>query len=409
MNHYKYYDYYQLSNQLLEFHELFYKFWTVGRPVFTEQIPTACVCFDSKSGKFLQFLFNPHFWDKLDNYERCFIIAHECLHVILNHGIRGHAGDKGITAIAIDIITNYILTNNLGLKLTPMLLEGTHFQTIFKDHTTIPKNKSFEYYYNLIKNQPELLQDGVDEMIQNHDYLYSLNIDALLDHIFGNQDLDKDQKKELKDKLKQELAKAGTESLDKLLDILESPKLKTSFRWEQLMRNMVKTKYSIYMREFEGPNWIKEDRRMATLDEELMTPLWLNEKPDYKFDLWFFQDVSGSCEHLASKFLAVAKSIPDKIFDVKFHTFDTSVREVDLKKSKIRGGGGTAFDIIHNFILKEIEKNQIKYPSNCVVITDGEGNQFDAGKFNRNFLWILTGNNKSCIPKECRTILMDEI
>ena len=31
-------------------------------------------------------LINPKFWDSLNYYNKAFVIAHECLHIILNHG-----------------------------------------------------------------------------------------------------------------------------------------------------------------------------------------------------------------------------------------------------------------------------------------------------------------------------------
>lgn len=402
---YKFYDFYGISNQLLQFHEIFYKFWTVGHPVFTDKIPTAAVAFDKKNGKFLQFLFNPKFWDYLDNYERCYVIAHECLHVILNHGIRARGEDKRKAAIAIDIIVNHILTSNLGLKLTPRLLEGCHFQTVFKEPAKIPKNKSYEFYYNYLKEHPEEMQDGVEGA--DHGYLMELDIDGLLEHIFENQNLSKEQKAEIKEKLESELKKAGTESLDNILDIHTEPKRHTNFRWEVLMRKIVKTKMSKVMREYQGANWVKENRRSALLPSDVMLPLYLNEKPEFKYEMWFFQDVSGSTVHLASKFRDVALAIPEKIFDVKFFTFDTATREVDLKKGEIRGGGGTEFSHISTFIENKIKKDKRKYPSTCVMISDGEGTPFSP-QFPENWLYILTHKNLECLPPNPKYVLLDE-
>lgn len=408
MYQYKYYNYYKISNQLLEFHELFYKFWTVGRPTFTNKIPTAAVCFNKKDGKFFQFLFNPDFWDSLDDYERCFVIAHECLHVVLNHGIRARDGEPRKTAIAIDIIVNYILSNNLGLKLTPKLLEGSHFQTVFKDHKKIPKNKSFEYYYNLLEEHPEEVNDGVLEGAGDHGYLMELDMDGLMEYIFENQNLTDEQKKEIKNKIEAQLKQAGTESLDNIMEIYGNSKRKLSFKWEQLMKHLVRTKMSIYQREYAGANWTKEDRRTALLPSDVIMPLYLNEKPEFKNEMWFFTDCSGSCSHLVDQFTEVARSIPEKIFDVKYHIFDTITKEWDIKKTYAEAGGGTCFSQIETYIQNKIKKEKIRYPKTVFIITDGCGTPVKP-EYPANWFWILSADQRDCIPTECNIIPMSEI
>ena len=401
------YNYYKISNKLLEFHEIFYKFWTIGRPTFVESIQTAAIAFNKKNGKYLQFLFNPKFWNYLDDYERCFIIAHECLHVILNHGRRGRGKDQRKTNIALDLIVNNMLTNNIGLKLTPKLLEGIHFQTVFKDPNIVPKNKSFEFYYNYLTEHPENISDKIN--ISDHDYLYEINIEDLIDYISENQNLSEKQKKELKEKLNNELKdKVGTESLDKILDIYNEPKIKFKFKWETIIKKIVQNKYSSVFREYESPNWVKEDRRTTLMSKDVILPLYLDEKPEYKYELWFFSDVSGSCEHYASKFLSVAQSIPDKIFDVKFHTFDVSTREVNLKNPKIVGGGGTCFSQIETYIQNKIKKDRIKYPETIVCISDGQGTIIKP-QYPQNWLWILTSNNRNCLPENTKVVMLDEL
>lgn len=400
------YDYYALSNQLLEFHEIFYKFFTIGRPTFTDKIPTAAVAFHKKNGKFFQFLFNPGFWDSLDNYERCFVIAHECLHVILNHGLRGKDGDKRRTAIAIDLIVNYILTNNLGLKPTPKLLEGCFFETIFKDPKIVPKNKSFEFYYNYLAEHPENIQDNV--CVKDHDYLMEIDYQTLMEHIFDNQNLSDAQKKELKDKIDAQLRQAGTESLDNIMEIYKTAKKRLNFAWERMVGTFVKSQLSKYMKEVNAANWVKEDRRTALLPSDVMLPLYANEKPEFKYDMWFFTDCSGSCTHLVDQFTQVARSIPEKLFNVKYHIFDTQVKEWDINKTYAEAGGGTCFQCISTYIDNKVKKEGSKYPKIVFVITDGAGTPVQPA-YPRNWNWILSADYRDCIPKDSKVIMMDEL
>ena len=81
-------EYFQISDYLQDMHEIFYKFWNLSKPVFDDSLPTAGVYFN-QDGEYIQFKFNSEFWAKLKtSYNRAFVIAHECLHVILNHGRR---------------------------------------------------------------------------------------------------------------------------------------------------------------------------------------------------------------------------------------------------------------------------------------------------------------------------------
>jgi len=89
-------------------HAIFSKIWNVGKPRFTDKIPTACVTFD-KEGNHLDFQFNPVFWDSLTPYERNFVICHECLHIMLSHGVRLKELNKDFGNIAADVVINEML------------------------------------------------------------------------------------------------------------------------------------------------------------------------------------------------------------------------------------------------------------------------------------------------------------
>ena len=57
------------GNKLVLHHSLFYKFWQLGKPSFTESIDTAAVVFD-KDGNCINFLFNEKFWNECDEYKK---------------------------------------------------------------------------------------------------------------------------------------------------------------------------------------------------------------------------------------------------------------------------------------------------------------------------------------------------
>jgi hypothetical protein len=58
-----------------------------GQPLWDETIQTVAVSFDQQ-GDYLTFHINSRFWVDCTDYERKFVLCHECLHVLLKHGLR---------------------------------------------------------------------------------------------------------------------------------------------------------------------------------------------------------------------------------------------------------------------------------------------------------------------------------
>ena len=108
----------EISNKLEQHHAIFYKLWAVGKPIFKDEIETAAIEFD-RNGNYIQFSFNPIFWSDLSLDSKLFVICHEMLHVILNHGKRSKNLNiqKKVTAnICLDIVVNHSLVNNFGFE-----------------------------------------------------------------------------------------------------------------------------------------------------------------------------------------------------------------------------------------------------------------------------------------------------
>ena len=109
----------EISLALEPHHAVFYKVWQMGKPVFNEKIETAAVQFD-ENGDFIWFHFNPTFWKRMQFKDKLFVICHEALHIVLNHGIR--TKDAGMnhraTNVALDIVVNHSLVTNFGFTRT---------------------------------------------------------------------------------------------------------------------------------------------------------------------------------------------------------------------------------------------------------------------------------------------------
>jgi len=174
----------EVSMSLEDFHGLFYQLWEMGYPRITFSVPTAAVGFD-KVGNHVDFMFNPAVWEKLDLYTRSFVVSHECLHVMLNHGIRiKDCLHPSLANKALDVVVNHMLVSKFGFNRASLdfscLTEGytdkdgnsvpfkndrgediilCWIDTVFgKEATKVSRNKPFEYYYHLLeKNVEEIL------------------------------------------------------------------------------------------------------------------------------------------------------------------------------------------------------------------------------------------------------------
>jgi len=154
----------QITSGLELHHALFYQMWILGKPFFDTSIPTAGVSFDY-NGDYIGFTFNPTFWKQLSLEEKRFIICHECMHVISEHGIRGiNANDPNAANVAMDVSVNHSLVNNFNFdrnKLISKIDFGQKDKNSIKElkdelcwvdtvfpGKNLPTNGSFEFYLN---------------------------------------------------------------------------------------------------------------------------------------------------------------------------------------------------------------------------------------------------------------------
>ena len=135
-------EYFDLARRLDIHHAFFYKLWELGTPRLTFAISTAAVGFDRK-GHQIAYLFNPLFWKDCDTYKKVFVICHEFLHILLNHGIRSKDCDvPQLANIALDVVVNHMLVDKFGFDRTK--IKGWEdlcwLDTTFKDFDDVLLN-----------------------------------------------------------------------------------------------------------------------------------------------------------------------------------------------------------------------------------------------------------------------------
>lgn len=405
-------EYFELSRDLEEHHAIFYKMWEMGVPIFDNAIKTAAVAFD-EVGEYFQFVFNPNFWERLTPYERKFVICHECLHVILNHGIR-ISGTKEYERCnkALDVVVNHSLVNNFGFnrKLIRDADEYCWVDTVFPNQPNVPDNECFEYYYLRIPSSglPHL------QLVDIHGGLGGMSsevIDKLNEALSDSEKLAGGLKEVVEKHFEKNHAKnfggpAGTGEGGRW-EFATVGKVAKKRKWETVIKQWAK-KYD--RPEFHDvEQWARTNRRHTMIGGGLILPteMEIEHEMEGRIQVWFFQDTSGSCSGFVNRFFAAAMSLPEDRFDVRMHCFDTKVYETNLKDKKLYGFGGTSFSCIERYIQSAMEKEKTEYPKAVFVITDGFGDNVHPKK-PKNWYWFLSCDHKSCIPKESNIYMLSD-
>ena len=403
----------EISNQLEPYHAVFYRIWQMGKPIISDAISTAAVRFDEE-GKFVEFIFNPELWKKSSLTKKLFIICHESLHIILNHGVRGKdSGVNGRAAnVAMDVVINHLLTRNFDFKREEIDEDNEYcwVDTVFGKNDVIPSDKeSFEFYYNLFDKQygDGDMGDGSGQSPQTVDNHESWNskesstdwskaIEKL------NSELSDEEKESLKTTIKKHFQKSKSENPDNNLltpaghgtgnwTFISGKKAQKKRKWETVVKKWASKYIKEDSRDVE--QWARLNRRMCMLPKTMMLPSEMEIDDRYednmRIDVFFFLDTSGSCWNLKDRFFHAAESLPENRFNVRLFCFDTSVVETNLEDRRVYGGGGTCFDIIERHIQKIIQSENIKYPHAVWLLTDGYGTHVNP-QFPDRWHWFLT-------------------
>jgi predicted metal-dependent peptidase len=389
-------------------HSLFYEMWNIGKPVFDESIPTACIQFN-KEGEQIQFRINPTFWESQTDVQKCFVIGHESLHGVCNHGIRANVKIDANANRAMDLVVNHLLVNGFGFVREECDPENKYcwIDTVLKDcPVPVRENESFEYYLRLVN---KYANNCTQELVDFHELMGDAS--EVLKHL--GEALSEETKEQLKEMIKKHMPKNiddpqkgdGAGGMEYLVP---SKKPKRKKKWETVIKKWMKKVLSI--RDKDIYQWARINRRFSILDGEMKIPSEMEMEDHFQDDrrilVWFFQDTSGSCSGFMDRFFAAAESLPPDRFEVKMHCFDTAVYETDLKSRKLYGFGGTTFTCIEAHIQSYCAQHHCPYPTAVFVVTDGAGNVVHPEK-PKNWYWFLSSANYSCIPAASSKFLLE--
>jgi predicted metal-dependent peptidase len=419
-------DFLMIARDLEIHHSVFAKLWSVGKPSFSEEIPTAAVTFD-RNGNHLDFKFNPKFWDERTPYERNFIICHECMHIILNHGNRLKTLNKDLGNVAADVVINEMLVAGFGFnrKQAKWLDENACWiDTSLKDVVVhVDEDRSLEYYYLLLKRDlsdkiKEAIKNGKLKIVDSHEGMGSIDSKDLEDVLGDVLDSMNETEKESLDKTFNDVNNKEVDECNKvagtvpgkLSKIIKLGRIKKKKKWETVIKRWANKFINDDSKDLE--QWARMNRRFMNISTNLFLPseMEIEEKIDVKkkIKVAFFQDTSGSCSHLAERFFKAAKTLPTNRFEIELYCFDTEVYKTSLASGKLYGFGGTSFSVIEEYVFNTIAKGDLNaYPKAIWIVSDGYGDTVNPRK-PKNWYWFLSENYTNYIPKECNIFMLKD-
>jgi predicted metal-dependent peptidase len=346
-----------------------------------------------------RFYYNSRFIKKLTRGEVEFLVGHEVLHVVYDHiGRIGHR-DRQMFNIANDYAVNADLKrHNVGQFITtvPCLYEAKY-----------DGKSSEEIYDDLMKNIKTISMDAlIDKMIDEH-----LEGDGEGESDDDDGDMDKTgrskngpkkmtdaEREELRQEIKQNIINAARSSeagsiprgVERMIKDITDPKMP----WRELLQtNIVSTMRDDY-------TFLRPSKRGWHLDAILPSMNFSEE-----IDICVGIDMSGSISDAQGKdFLSEIQGIMDMFSHYKIHVFSFDTKCYNLQEFnsdnmdsiteyELKGGGGTDFDAIFNFL-----KDEAIEPKRLVVFTDGYpcGSWGDANYCDTT--WIIHGDKNPNPP-----------
>ena len=423
----------EVAMELETHHAIFSKIWDAATVSFSSEVELSKTVYD-KTYRSFDIILNKEIWNNASLYTKGFIISHEALHLILNHGLRASTlskEDKQIADVAMDLVVNQMLVNKFHFKKGALSCQNKFIwlEDIIKDAKPELQNRTFEFYFNLIKKNLNKNSSSSEEMKKafndasdksdGHESLEDMDDDA-------NSEMSNPLSKGLSEEEAEELLNAMPDpdaglaksygkgmvgeplipgQVEQLVKIRMKPKKR---KWQEIINHLTDKKDD----DAEDYQWARENRRFVALNSnEVFFPQLaeVEGRTNEKVNLMFFLDSSGSCIHLINRFFEAATSIDPEKFNIRTFLRDTRVKEVfphEYKTLTFNGGGSDDFRCMEKFIQKELQEGKIsKYPDAVFHITDGGdcSGEMIKPQYPERWHWFLTENSqKNWIPTKSK-------
>lgn len=354
-------------------HDIFYTLINIiGSFRFSDSISTAAVGF-SADGRCVDFLFNKGFFNSLNDYELEFVVAHECLHVYFEHGLRGIDVKNDNANIAMDVVINEALVNHYGYERSRIKKLDIHFiNNTFTDSENILPNMMFEYYLNKLETNKKSGYKVFDSHF------------LLPNQFVGSKAIkEAESKVNIFEREKVHMIAGNMSRLDEInIEIKKTRNNK--------MASLITKKTMKVISDTVANQWVMPNRRLSEVDFLLPQEYTTVDKAKNLPTLAFFADCSGSCLRYAKEFYNTLFSLPPAKVACRHFVFDTSCKEIK-RGDKMFAGGGTDFSCI----IETINANYKKHPDMVFVLTDGEAGNIQPDYPERWNIFITDGGRKN--------------
>jgi predicted metal-dependent peptidase len=323
----------------------------------SEDVPTAAT-----NGK--QVLFNPDFCADLNDEEMKFLIAHECMHPMMEHNFRRQNRDPRKWNQAADYVINKLLVDEHIGKMPDCGL--------LSDDIYNAGNGTSDGIYNILPETQEGENDPLDNCMDGE----------------GSPAEQEQQAAEWKVKVAQAAQAAKmmgkmSAGLERMVESILQPKV----HWSDVLQRFI-VKHKTDDRSFARPNrrFIQQGMYLPSVTGEALG------------EMAFAIDCSGSIgQEEIDQYAAEILKVQQDHHPQKLHIiyFDSEVCHYDVYEQgeppviKPHGGGGTAFSPVFQYM----RDNDIN-PVACVFLTDLCCNDFgDAPEY--PVLWVSTHSDQA--------------
>jgi len=320
--------------------------------------------------------FNTQFFNKMNNKEIEFVIAHEILHCVFDHLGRRDGRDPKLYNIAADyIVNNLLVRDRIGEK--PSFIDC--FQDFKYDGWT--SEEVYDDIYEQAKQNGKEFLEQLGEMLDEH--LDAENDsegtsdageskDSKGNNVSKNKPkYSKEEMKKIKDEIKESMISAAQaagagntpKEVARMIKDLTEPKM----NWREILRQQIQST-------IRNDYTFSRPSRKGWHTGAVLPGMNFDET----IDLCVAIDMSGSISNKQGQdFLGEVKGIMDeyKDYKIKIWCFDTAVYNEDdfsaddgreLTDYEVIGGGGTDFDANWRYM-----KEQDIQPKKFLMFTDG--------------------------------------
>lgn len=331
-----------------------------------------------------RIIFAPKFLDVLSDDELEFIILHEIMHVILRHTARGEGRDDMLFNIACDIVINSNILKMMGMNRDAITLneygESMHIAPGGREGYEYTSEEVYELIYEKIVHSGSELP---------------MEMESFDDHsLWGEDDYEDDAiwRQRIKEALE---ASKGRGNLPAALSREIDHFLKPRVDWRTILNDFVQEETVDY-------SLMPPDRRFQ--DSPFFLPDF-NERDYMVKDVLFMIDTSASMSNkdVAQAYSEIKGAIDqynDKLkgwlgfFDAEVIKPRPFSDEGEFRLIKPKGGGGTDFHAIFDYINREMTDKEI---ASIIIMTDGEAPFPDEEAANGvPVLWLI--NNERVVP-----------